>query len=198
MLQKLGINMSEVNKKSLAYLFLFQVFIIALANWLVQFPVTVGSINFTWAMFIFPLTILATDLTVRLSNKYTARAVVGAAFIPAIIISIYLADVRIGIASGTAYIIGQLLDISVFQKLREKYSSWWVAPLVSTVAANVIDTYLFFGVAFHNSADEFMAANWFNIATTDLTFKMVVSLFIFLPIYGVVLNYLLAKFKSFK
>ena len=138
---------------------------------------------------------MATDLTVRLSDKYHARVIVALAYIPAILISVYLADWRIGIASGTAYLVGQLLDVSVFQKIRERIAVWWAAPAVATVVSNAVDTYTFFGVAFHNSTDAFMAENWVHIANVDLTFKIIVSILIILPIYGVVLNYALKRVK---
>ena len=67
---------------------------------------------------------------------------------------------------------------------------WWIAPAVSTVAANIIDTYTFFWVAFNNSADEYMAANWVEIAGSQVVIKIAVGLVIFLPAYGVLLRYL--------
>ena len=147
-------------------------------------------------MFVFPLVILATDLTVRLSNKYNARAIVGIAYIPAILISVWLADWRIGLASGTAYLVGQLMDITVFQRIRERVLIWWVAPLISTLFANIVDTYVFFATAFYQSADEFMSANWMQTATVDLAFKIVVSVALFLPAYGVLLNILKHRFSQ--
>ncbi len=138
-------------------------------------------------MFVFPLVILATDLTVRLSGKENARLIVGIAYLPAILISTWIADWRIGIASATAYLIGQLLDILVFQKIRERVAYWWPAPLISTFCANTIDTYTFFFVAFHNSAGP-MAAIWLEVATVDLLFKIIVSIILFLPAYGLLLK----------
>ena len=178
------------NKKLVCKLALFHIAIIALANYTVQFTGAIAGYDFTWGMFVFPLVILATDLTVRLSNQHNARTIVAIAYTPAILISAWLADWRIGIASGTAYLIGQLLDIAVFQKIRERSSLWWTAPLISTLFANIIDTYIFYSVAFHRSADAFMANNWVELATVDLGFKIVVSILVFLPVYGVLLNYL--------
>ena len=152
--------------------------------------------DFTWAMFVFPAVILATDLTVRLSGQQNARWIVGLAYVPAVLISVWLADWRIGLASGTAYLVGQLLDIYVFQKIREKSSSWWVAPAISTFFANIVDTYVFYSGAFYQSSDAFMAANWFPIATVDLIFKIVVSIIFFLPAYGVLLNFLQSRSVS--
>ena len=187
----LGSNHKKLsNKKLVCKLALFHIAIIALANYTVQFTGAIAGYDFTWGMFVFPLVILATDLTVRLSNQHNARIIVAIAYTPAILISAWLADWRIGIASGTAYLIGQLLDIAVFQKIRERSSLWWTAPLISTFVANIIDTYIFYSVAFHRSADAFMADNWVELATVDLGFKIVVSILVFLPVYGVLLNYL--------
>lgn len=184
---------STVNWSLIGKLVLVHLVIISLSNWLVQFPQTFMGINFTWATFIFPLVVVATDLTVRLSNKYNARWIVGIAYVPAIIISSLLADWRIGVASGTAYLIGQLLDVSVFQRIRERVSVWWAAPVFATFVSNIIDTYTFFGVAFSGSSNEFMAQNWFSVATTDLTFKMIISYLVILPTYGLVLNALMKR-----
>lgn len=190
------INLSEVNKQLAFKLMLFHVFIIGLANYIVQFPLEIFGLKVTWAMFLFPLVLVATDLTTRLTNKDQARFVVGIAFIPAAIISAVLSDWRIGVASAVAYLIGQLFDVTVFQRVREKFTSWWVAPLASGVFANIVDTYAFFGAAFYNSTNEYMAANWLAIANADVVFKTIVSLVIILPIYGVILNYLLNKVKE--
>ncbi|MEM7195214.1 MAG: queuosine precursor transporter [Pseudomonadota bacterium] len=170
--------------------------IIALANYLVQFPVTVLGQITTWGMFVFPLVVLATDLTVRLSGQTTARWIVGVAYIPAILVSAWLADWRIGLASGTAYFIAQLLDIFVFQKIRARVKAWWVAPAISTFFANIVDTYVFFAGAFYRSADAFMSANWVSIATADLVFKIVVSILLFLPAYGVLLRFIQTRYAD--
>ena len=182
--------LKDIDKNLVLKLAVFHVIVIALANYTVQFTGTFLGKHFTYAMFIFPVVILATDLTIRLTNKSNARVIVALAYIPAILISAWLADWRIGIASGTAYLVGQLLDIFVFQKIREKSTAWWPAPLISTFFANIIDTYTFFSVAFYNSADSFMAANWFEVATVDLIFKIVVSTLVFLPVYGFLLRFL--------
>ena len=102
----------------------------------------------------------------------------------------------IGVASAVAYLIGQLFDVTVFQRIREKVSVWWAAPLASGIFANIIDTYTFFGAAFYNSADQFMADNWLVIANADVVFKTIISLVIILPIYGTLLSYLLNRVKQ--
>ena len=187
------IVLKNINKKLVVGLALFHIAIIALANYTVQFSATFMGYPFTWAMFVFPLIIVATDMTVRLSNKYNARVIVGIAYIPAILLSVWLADWRIGLASGSAYLFGQLLDITIFQRVRERTKLWWPAPLLSTFCTNIIDTYIFFFAAFYQSSDEFMAANWSAVATVDLCFKVVVSIVLFLPAYGLLLDFLIRQ-----
>lgn len=184
------------NPRLIVALALFHIAVIAAANYLVQFTAAVAGYDFTWGMFVFPLVILATDLTVRLSGPANARRIVALAYLPAIAISVYLATWRIGAASGTAYLVGQLLDIAVFQKVRARARSWWAAPLVSTLFANALDTYLFYAAAFYNSADAFMAANWAALAGADLAFKTAVSVAVFLPAYGVLLNLIQARLAA--
>ena len=184
-------------------LVLFHVAVITVSNALVAIPVEMFGFKLTWAAFTFPLVVLATDLTVRMLGKSLARGTIAASYPLAIIasISVVIAEgaptsvaMTIGFASATAYAIGTLLDVYVFQYLREKWSKqWWLAPAISTVFANVIDTYTFFGVAFHQSADEYMSANWIEIAGTQTLIKIVVGLILFLPAYGVLLSFLKNK-----
>ena len=184
-------------------LVLFHVAVITVSNALVAIPVEMFGFKLTWAAFTFPLVVLATDLTVRMLVNSLARGTIAASYPLAIIasISVVIAEgaptsvaMRIGFASATAYAIGTLLDVYVFQYLREKWSKqWWLAPAISTVFANVIDTYTFFGVAFHQSADEYMSANWIEIAGTQTLIKIVVGLILFLPAYGVLLSFLKNK-----
>ncbi len=186
----------DLNRKLITYLVLGHCFIIAISNYLVQFPINIFGLDYTIGTFTFPIIVLATDLTVRLSNATNARKVVGYAFIPAFIISYVFADFRIAIASVLAYSIGQLLDVFVFSKVRDRVgddgfnlsSYWYLAPVVSTFFAQLIDTYLFYGVAFYNSADDFMRENWDLIAFNDFILKLVVCYLAFLPIYVLILN----------
>ena len=189
-------NLEAVDRSLLWKLVLTHLVIIAASNYIVQFSGMIFGYHFTWAMFIFPLVVIATDLTIRLTNKYQARMVVAIAFIPAIFISSYIATPMIGFASALAYLVGQLFDVSVFQKIREAFTErWWVAPAVSTFVANIVDTYLFFWAAFAHGNDEFMVANWLAIATVDVIFKIIVSFVMFLPIYGVLLRYLRTRME---
>ena len=188
----------DIDKSMMLKLAFLHVVVITISNALVNIPVEIGGIKLTWAAFTFPLVVLATDLTVRMLGKNIARATIAAAYPLAIIgsIAVVLAEgapesvaMRIGFASATAYAVGTFLDVYVFQYLRENWSKqWWLAPALSTVVANIIDTYTFFAVAFNNSADEYMAANWVEIAGSQVVLKIIVGLVLFLPAYGVLLR----------
>jgi len=193
----------NIDRSMLLKLVVLHVAVITISNALVAIPVEIFGVKLTWAAFTFPLVILATDLTVRLLGKNIARSTIAAAYPLAIIgsIAVVLLEgapqsvaLRIGFASATAYAVGTLLDVYVFQYLRENFMKhWWIAPAVSTVAANIIDTYTFFWVAFNNSADEYMAANWIEIAGSQVVIKIAVGLIVFLPAYGILLRYLNGK-----
>tara|TARA_R110000824_G_scaffold323740_2_gene510663 strand:+ start:514 stop:1119 length:606 start_codon:yes stop_codon:yes gene_type:complete len=196
-------SFKDVDKSMLLKLVALHVFVIVVSNALVSIPVEIFGVKLTWAAFTFPLVVLATDLTIRLLGKSIARQTIAAAYPLAIIgsILVVLAEgaptsvaLRIGFASATAYAVGTMLDVYVFQHIREKLvDNWWLAPAVSTVAANIIDTYAFFAVAFHNSADEYMSANWMEVAGSQVVIKIAVGLIVFLPAYGILLRHLSKK-----
>jgi uncharacterized integral membrane protein (TIGR00697 family) len=197
----------DIDRSMMIKLALLHVIVITVSNALVAIPVEIFGVKLTWAAFTFPIVVLATDLTVRMLGKNIARATIAAAYPLAILGSIAVVALegapmsvalRIGFASATAYAVGTMLDVYVFQYLREKYAAWWLAPAVSTIAANIIDSYTFFAVAFHNSADEYMAANWMEIAGSQTVLKIVVGLVLFLPAYGVLLKYLNGKLAEDK
>ena len=198
-------NFKDVDRSMLMKLVILHVAVIVVSNALVGIPVEIFGVKLTWAAFTFPLVVIATDLTVRLLGKQIARSTIAVAYPFAIIGSILVVllegapqsvALRIGFASATAYAIGTMLDVYVFQHIREKWSNnWWLAPAVSTVAANIIDTYTFFFTAFSGSANEYMAANWMEIAGSQTILKIFVGLIIFLPAYGVLLNHLQKKYK---
>jgi queuosine precursor transporter len=197
-------------RMALVALVMFHIVIIIASNYLVQLPITLFGWHTTWGAFSFPFIFLATDLTVRLLGKQAARRVIARVMLPALLIS-YIISVlfqeasfrgfgallafnefvlRISLASFLAYVLGQFLDIQVFDRLRQ-LSLWWVAPTVSTVLGNLLDTYAFFSVAFWNSSNPFMAEHWVAIATVDYGVKLVVSLLLFVPLYGMLLNAIL-------
>ena len=191
----------------LPLLVIFHISIITLSNVLVSIPIEFYSFKITWAAFSFPLIVVATDLTIRLIGKSMAQKTITFSFPFAIISSIlilYLEEnpasvsIRIGIASGIAYAIGVLIDINAFQFIREKYASWWIAPALSTIVSNIIDSYTFFFTAFYNSDDIYMSNNWFEIAGTQTILKILIGLIFFLPAYGVLLRFFSRKVNSLK
>ena len=193
----------NIDKGMMIKLALLHVVVITISNALVSIPVEIAGVKLTWAAFTFPLVILATDLTVRLLGKNIARATIAAAYPFAIIgsIAVVLAEgapesvaMRIGFASATAYAVGTFLMYMCFNtSVRTGQSSGGLLQHCQLVVANIIDSYTFFAVAFNNSADEYMAANWMEIAGSQAVLKIAVGLVIFLPAYGLLLKYLKNK-----
>ena len=198
---------SSQRRRALVWLSLFHLLVITSSNYLVQLPVSIFGFHTTWGAFSFPFMFLATDLTVRLLGKGPARRVIARVMVPALIAS-YVVSVlfhqgafsgfaalgefnlfvfRIAIASFLAYVFGQILDIQVFDRLR-RLRQWWVAPTASTIFGNLLDTFVFFSIAFWHSDDAFMAANWVEIASVDYVIKLGISLALFVPLYGMLLN----------
>lgn len=141
----------QISKSTFLFVFAMCA-VVAASNYLVQFPVQMmlGGIELkeilTWGAFTYPIAFLITDLTNRKFGPSNARIVVLAGFALAVLLSIWLATPRIAIASGTAFLVAQLLDVSIFDRLRA--SSWWKAPLISSILGSALDTILFFGIAF--------------------------------------------------
>lgn len=205
---------SIASNKTVWYLAAFHLFIIAISNYLVQIPVTLFGLHTTWGAISFPFIFLATDLTIRIYGAATARKIIFMAMLPALLISYVLSVLffegqfqgtstlselntfvaRIALASFIAYTLGQLLDVTVFSKLRQT-RQWWVAPAASTVIGGLLDTVLFFAIAFYQSTDEFMAANWPEIAAVDYGIKLLVSLSLFVPAYGLLMNTLVKRIE---
>ena len=194
-----------INKKILLFLVSLQIIVITTSNFLVAIPIEFYGFKLTWSAFSFPIVVLAIDLTVRLLGKSIARATIAFTYPFAILssVAVLLFDglgeqdaYRIGFASATAYGISTLLDVYVFQFLRERYSYWWLAPSISTVFANIIDTFVFFFTAFSNSNDTFMAKNWIEIATNQSIIKITIGLILFLPFYGILLNLILKRINK--
>ena len=206
---------TEQQAKALLYLAMFHLLIIASSNYLVQIPFTILGFHTTWGAFTFPFIFLATDLTVRIYGASLARKIIFYVMIPSLIVSYVLSVLfaqgefqgfaalmslnsfvaRIAVASLMAYLLGQVLDIQVFNRLRQ-LKQWWIAPAASTLLGNGLDTLAFFGIAFYQSPDPFMAEHWQAIALVDFGFKLIISLGLFIPMYGVLLNYLTKKITA--
>ncbi len=157
--------------------------IVAISNFLVQFPVNyLGLENIlTYAAFTYPVTFLITDLANRKYGKLIARRVVYFGFFIGIILTLYfstnfedLISIRIAIGSGTAFLIAQLLDVRVFDLLRKKI--WFIAPLSSSLIGSLIDTFLFFSISFYNTD-----VPWITLAMGDFIVKVLISLIMLIP-----------------
>ncbi|MDC0610051.1 7-cyano-7-deazaguanine/7-aminomethyl-7-deazaguanine transporter [Vibrio sp.] len=202
-------------RKALSYLVLFHLLVIASSNYLVQIPFTIFGFHTTWGAFTFPFIFLATDLTVRIFGSALARKIIFMVMVPSLLVSYALSVIfyqgtyqgiiplsefnvfifRIAAASFMGYLLGQILDVHVFNRLRQ-LRQWWIAPAASTVFGNAFDTVAFFGIAFYQSPDPFMAAHWTEIATVDYGFKLLISLGLFVPMYGLLLNFLVRKLTA--
>ena len=204
---------SEAQKKhALIWLCFWHTVVIASSNFLVQIPVRIGALTTTWGAFTFPFIFLTTDLTVRIFGRHLARKIIFFVMFPALAVSYVISVLfhegrfaggagftgidwfvaRIALASFVAYLVGQLLDISVFNRLRRN-PRWWLAPSASTVLGNALDTLVFFSIAFWRSPDAFMAAHWPGIAVLDYSWKILISVTLFLPAYGWILKTLTAR-----
>jgi uncharacterized PurR-regulated membrane protein YhhQ (DUF165 family) len=145
--------------------------IIGLSNVAVQYPINDWL---TWGALTYPLAFLVTDLTNRVAGAGKARIVVYAGFATGVALSLWLADPRIAIASGSAFLIAQLLDVAVFDRLRRM--DWWKAPLASTLVGSVIDTALFFSIAFYGTG-----LPWVTWAFGDFAAKLAMALLLIGP-----------------
>ncbi|MBB3456604.1 hypothetical protein FHT86_004915 [Rhizobium sp. BK313] len=196
---------------TLIYVLLMTLVVVA-SNILVQYPLQaeLAGINLadilTWGAFTYPVAFLITDLTNRQFGPKAARRVVFAGFVVGVTLSFFTAQPRIAIASGSAYLAGQLLDISVFNRLRRM--AWWRAPLFGSLIGSMLDTVMFFSFAFapffvfFGPNDPFAidwapilgvfqtsAPRWISWAIGDFGVKMTVGLVMLLP-YGALMNVL--------
>ncbi|WP_196260673.1 queuosine precursor transporter [Pelagibacterium limicola] len=182
--------------------------VVTASNFLVQFPLQaqIGALDLaeilTWGAFTYPVAFLVNDLTNRHFGPAATRRVVLVGFALAVAMSIFLASPRIAIASGTAFLVAQTLDTAIFHRLRA--ASWWKAPLVSSTIGSVIDTLLFFGIAFAASfafldtglgyedsslafpvpflsVFGFETPLWVSLAAGDLLVKILVALALLAP-----------------
>jgi len=156
--------------------------VICSSNYLVQFSFPYFGMQeiLTWGAFTYPVTSLVTDLANRFFGKEFAKKVVIFGFILGIFFSFILTFegfnlivLRIVIASGVAFLAGQLLDIRVFNVLRNKL--WFIPPLVSSILSSILDTVLFFSIAFYGTGSP-----WIILAAGDLVVKLFVDLAMFL------------------
>ena len=158
-------------------------FIVILSNYLVQFPIKFYDLQnlLTYGAFSYPITFLITDLSNRAFGKRKARQVVLVGFFIGIILTLFIStnfndviSIRIAIGSATAFIVAQNLDINIFDKLRRR--SWYVAPLTSSIIGSILDTFIFFSIAFYNTD-----VPWVTLSLGDLFVKLLVALTMLIP-----------------
>ena len=168
-------------------LFLFLSFLMGVvvlsSNYLVQFPIKYYGLEeiLTYGAFSYPIAFLITDLANRSYGKLVARKIVYVGFAIGIsftlIFSTNFADlisVRIAIGSGTAFLVAQLLDVQIFDKLRKR--EWFIAPLTSSLIGSTIDTFLFFSISFYATG-----IPWVTLSLGDLAVKILVALVMLIP-----------------
>ena len=163
------------------------------SNYLVQFPIKYYDLEeiLTYGAFTYPIAFLITDLANRSYGKLAARKIVYIGFIIGIAFTLFfstnfsdLISVRIAIGSGTAFIVAQLLDVQIFDKLRKK--EWFVAPLTSSFIGSLVDTFLFFSISFYGTG-----IAWVTLSAGDLAVKIFVALLMLIPF-----RLLLGTFKT--
>ncbi len=171
-----------MNKVFLTLSFLMGLVVLA-SNYLVQFPIQYYGFQelLTYGAFSYPIAFLITDLANRSFGKLAARKIVYFGFAIGILFTLIfstnfadLISVRIAIGSGTAFIIAQLLDVQIFDYLRQK--KWFVAPLVSSLIGSTIDTFLFFSISFYGTG-----IPWITLSFGDLAVKIIVALVMLIP-----------------
>ena len=157
--------------------------VVLVSNYLVQFPIKYYGLEeiLTFGAFSYPIAFLITDLANRSYGKVIARKIVYFGFIIGIIFTLFfstnfadLISVRIAIGSGTAFMVAQLLDVQIFDKLRKK--KWFVAPLVSSLIGSTVDTFLFFSISFYATG-----IPWITLSFGDLAVKILVALVMLIP-----------------
>ena len=157
--------------------------VVLASNYLVQFPIHYYGLSeiLTYGAFTYPIAFLITDLANRSYGKEIAKKIVYFGFFIGVSFTLFfstnlsdLISIRIAIGSGTAFIVSQRIDVYVFDKLRKKY--WIIPPLASSINGSVIDTFLFFSIAFYATG-----IPWFTLAIGDLAVKLFVALLMLIP-----------------
>ena len=157
--------------------------VVLISNFLVQYPIQKFGLSeiLTYGAFSYPVTFLITDLANRAYGKVVARKVVYFGFVIGISLTLFVStnfsdiiSIRIAIGSGVAFFVAQNLDIQIFDRLRKK--SWYIAPLTSSSLGSLIDTFLFFSIAFYATG-----IPWLTLALGDLAVKLFITILMLIP-----------------
>ena len=175
--------MIKIEKRFFFILASLMAAVVALSNYLVQFPINYSGLQnlLTYGAFSYPVAFLITDLSNRRYGKYTAKKIVYLGFALGVFLTLYfstnfsdLISIRIAIGSGTAFLVAQLIDVNIFDKLRKKI--WFAAPLTSSLVGSTIDTFLFFSISFYGTE-----VNWITLSLGDLLVKILVAIIMLIP-----------------
>ena len=175
--------MIKIEDKLFLLLALLMACVVALSNYLVQFPVNFFGLEhlLTYGAFSYPVAFLITDLSNRRYGKNIASKIVYLGFALGVFLTLYfstnysdLISIRIAIGSGTAFLVAQLIDVHIFDKLRKKI--WFIAPLTSSLFGSGIDTFLFFSISFYGTG-----INWITLSFGDLSVKIFIALMMLVP-----------------
>ena len=157
--------------------------VVVISNYLVQFPIQYLGLSeiLTYGAFSYPITFLITDLTNRAYGKIVAKKIVYIGFFIGVLLTLIVStnfsdiiSIRIAVGSGVAFFIAQNLDVKIFDILRKK--SWYVAPLASSIFGSILDTFLFFSIAFYATG-----VPWVSLALGDLSVKLFIALMMLIP-----------------
>ena len=169
--------------KTIVFLSILMGVIVLLSNYLVQFPINKYGLEniLTYGAFSYPVAFLVTDLANRSFGKSVAKKIVYFGFTTGVLFTLFfstnfedLISIRIAIGSGTAFIVAQLLDVQIFDRLRKK--RWFIAPLTSSLIGSITDTFLFFSISFYGTG-----MPWVTLAIGDLAVKIIVALIMLIP-----------------
>ena len=175
--------MIRIENRFIFILAFLMALIVVLSNYLVQFPVHYMGFQdlLTYGAFSYPIAFLITDLSNRRYGKNTAKKIVYLGFSLGVFLTFYfstnysdLVSIRIAVGSGVAFLTAQLIDVNIFDRLRQK--EWFIAPLVSSLIGSIIDTFLFFSISFYGTG-----INWVTLSFGDLFVKIFVSLTMLIP-----------------
>tara|TARA_B100001167_G_scaffold157670_1_gene104975 strand:+ start:49 stop:636 length:588 start_codon:yes stop_codon:yes gene_type:complete len=175
--------MPKIENRLFFILAVFMATVVAISNYLVQFPIKYFNLEnlLTYGAFSYPIAFLITDLSNRRYGKDTAKKIVYLGFGLGVFLTFYfstnysdLVSIRIAVGSGVAFLAAQLIDVNIFDRLRQK--EWFIAPLTSSLIGSIIDTFLFFSISFYGTG-----INWVTLSFGDLFVKIFVSLTMLIP-----------------
>ena len=175
--------MPKIENRLFFILAVFMATVVAISNYLVQFPIKYFNLEnlLTYGAFSYPIAFLITDLSNRRYGKDTAKKIVYLGFGLGVFLTFYfstnysdLISIRIAVGSGVAFLTAQLIDVNIFDRLRQK--KWFIAPLTSSLIGSIIDTFLFFSISFYGTG-----IHWVTLSFGDLFVKIFVSLTMLIP-----------------